>query len=241
MKHKIISLWGEYVSKCKTLKQSGLDETVINPKVGKPNFFDLSGLISLSKTQTTPPFGAVLTQLGEYFGEDHDLSQTQELHVTAFLHFGYQTMPPEAETDPTEFIKSSLHSGRELFNYLKNQRLSPWELTFHEIILLKDSVIAVAYDGGRMNQLRRELVAHGISREFYDVSRREKIYPDIVHATLMRFKTDVPLEKRQGFYSWLATQYTEPYRFVVDNISLRRVPIYGRYLSTEVIDEIDLK
>ena len=162
---------------------------------------------------------------GQYF------TPQQDFHITLYTHMyadeSFQNCDITPETKAIKLPEYAAFAARQQNDVLRSH--APLEITYRSILITPDSIIAVADDNGSFQGLRQDLVKHGNLHGYYDQRDARTVYPNIIHTTLVRFITLVPIAVRQRLQQRLAELLPLDMPITLREIEYRLFDVYGEF------------
>lgn len=234
----------------KTIYRNGLSNQNISfhdqsqeiPKI------DLAYLIHIQDKNIIETFKKIQDVVSRVIGNDHYYTPETDFHITLYGHMtsdsNYQH--PETKIDNIDQMKPDwIKSGKEIIK-LATEDTYKWRVFYSRVLITRDSVIAVADDRGVMNGLRKRIISKGKRLGIYSEERPDdlpRIYPNIIHSTLVRYSRNVSYDERIRIYLLLSKNILAhlniPYS--VEQILFKEVKEYGVYPQDKELFSVDLR
>ena len=221
-------------------EESGICQQILDKETP---IIDLAFEILLDQNDIIALFSEIQKSIKNIIGKHHYYTPIDCYHITVYGHAYAGSTPAEyrncVATPATinnllpEYIQSAQNISTAV---IKKTMAIP--LTYKYILISRDSIIAIADDGDRLNDLRRQIIMYGNTQGFYDQRDPKNLYPNIAHTTLVRFTEPVKRSQIKKIY----LKFNKPLNtnILADTLQFRRFYQYGLWPNDDPIEIIKL-
>ena len=222
----------------------GLDPEHIaaNELHGRRPLIDLTYALRVQDPALTNTFALVQDLVQHEVPPGQYFTPTTDFHITLYTHMyaddSFQNCDVTPETKAIKMPEYHAFANRQIADIIKPH--APLQITYRSIIITPDSIIAVADDDGSFQKLRQDLVKHGNLHGYYDHRDARTVYPNIIHTTLVRFITFVPISIRQRLHQRITELLPLDMPITLREIEYRLFDVYGEFPEGQPLETISL-